>query len=321
MRNLERLYSGDDPDWAAFVGDYGTHYVHALTYGWHTLAETKYSLEAETTAWQNSVDISLNAQGTVDAFTLGGKVDTGFEWGGKLGSKVSSNDVLEVSVGSDKQPAAILFDLRPLWELFSPVFFEPNLSKFTDATHAAAPFVWRDLRASYRAYLQKTVGLNQPLDDSFYRDDTPYIVEVQPSLKFSTSGREVSGMVYAKFDTEAGVATLTPLPTTPYCTMQNFAADGSVSGGPEFKPYTTFAAISRSGKGKAGVLSIGIQQFSDDNLESEWTFPFSLDGSEGSRPAGLGQDPWQPRARSKVRHQCAPQATSLMSRRAVSHPS
>jgi hypothetical protein len=43
LDRLHRLNVGNDPDWKDFVDNYGTHYVHAITFGQSDFAETLYS--------------------------------------------------------------------------------------------------------------------------------------------------------------------------------------------------------------------------------------------------------------------------------------
>jgi hypothetical protein len=173
-------------------------------------------------------------------------------------------------------------DLRPIWELFSPIFFPP-LFEFADPKHADAPFVWRLLRPSLRNYLKKTVHLNEPLDDSYYRDFTPYIVEVQPELKFHLPNTKPRNLdINCRFTADPGVVMLdTPANKPPANILPPFLsvnADGSTS--VPYRPTATFVAAAGTGAGKGGVLEIWTRD-TDHYLESRWTFPFTLDGTSG----------------------------------------
>jgi hypothetical protein len=124
--NLRTLNEGGAPDWGNFVENYGTHYVHALTYGQTDFAETRYSLDAEFTALEQGFKLEENAEASLEGIKFGEQAAVEHDWGGKLGKKVSTEDVEHRVIGAHGKPAAIFLDLRPAWELFSPVFFRPT---------------------------------------------------------------------------------------------------------------------------------------------------------------------------------------------------
>ena len=83
MFNTKALLSGSTPDWAHFVTTYGTHYAHAITQGSIKWAETRFSLQAETKAVTQGLDLKLTAGSVLDA--AGGKESSAFhdEWTNK----------------------------------------------------------------------------------------------------------------------------------------------------------------------------------------------------------------------------------------------
>jgi hypothetical protein len=187
MDRLNKLNVGNDPEWGDFVHNFGTHYVHAITYGSTDFAETLYSMDAETFAWEKSYSLETEAKGALEGIEFGAKAGEKHEWGGKLGKKVSTEDVTHVIIGGPGQPAAIFLDLRPSWELFSPVFFPPDFTKDASPDRAVAPFIWRKLRASFEEYVRNTIQVGQPLDPSCDVSYKPRILKVTlPEFKIWT---------------------------------------------------------------------------------------------------------------------------------------
>ena len=112
----------------------------------------------------------------------------GHDWSTKDGFKVSSEDVTHITVGEQGKPAAIFLDLRPLWEIFSPVL-PPNLTVGADPKKAVAPWIWHELRSSFRQYLEETAGVNKQLDPSNETDYAPRFVKVTfPEFKIWHGG-------------------------------------------------------------------------------------------------------------------------------------
>jgi hypothetical protein len=165
-------------DWKSVIDRFGTHYAHAITFGSMDFMETRYSLHAETKAWERGTTLKQNAEVTMEGFVKAGrKVGASFNWGGKVGSEISKEDVVYYGVGNDNEPMPIFFDLRPISELLNPLFFPCDLAKNAKDLHAVAPFVWGGLRRSLERHLEK-LGLNKPLDPSASRNYAPRIVKV-----------------------------------------------------------------------------------------------------------------------------------------------
>jgi hypothetical protein len=168
IRSLTKtLLAGQQPDWDTFVERFGTHYAHAITQGRLDLVETRFSLEAESKAQELHDGVSATTKAAVDA-SAKGKLDLSFESYKKLKVEMSKEDVSSVSIGHGA-PVGILFDLRPITELMSPMFFP---YRPLDEWGAVAPLVWHRLRPSLAKYLQD-LGLNQPLGNDAYVDYTP----------------------------------------------------------------------------------------------------------------------------------------------------
>ena len=151
------VLSDSPPRWESFVTSFGTHYAHAITQGAIDYAETRFDLQAETTAYTKKLDLKASASVVIDAVGVGGKGEWNQEWSDKTGLDVSNEDVTSFSIAAADEaghpmPMGIFFDLRPLDELFSPVFFPYNPA---DGWGQLAPFVWHEVRASFAAHLQK----------------------------------------------------------------------------------------------------------------------------------------------------------------------
>lgn len=187
LRNLRALSLGGPPDWRNFVQNYGTHYVHALTYGRTDFAEINYSMDAELYAREQTLKLEQTASDTLQGIKFGSEAGSAYDWGQKVGNKVTSDHVVHRFRGFPGKPAAIFLDLRPAWELFSPVFFPPNFTEYALPEEVIAPFVWRELRRSFRGYVEKTFGVNQSLDASYFVDHTPRFFKVTvPEFKIWT---------------------------------------------------------------------------------------------------------------------------------------
>jgi hypothetical protein len=189
LEKLDELLNRKKPKWELFVNKFGTHYAHAITFGQLSLLETRYSLQAELKARTDSISFTRSAEVTLEKLVkVGGKVGADFEWADKLGKEVSAEDTKYTSVGSDNNPMAVLFDLRPASELMSPIFFplpldvDKNYDRGPTALcdQRRAPFIWFNLRTSFEEYLTG-LGLNRPLDSSFMEDYTPRIATVSVS--------------------------------------------------------------------------------------------------------------------------------------------
>jgi hypothetical protein len=156
---IKKLLSGaKDLQWDEFVTRFGSHYAHAMTEGKIDVAETRFTLDAESTAYTNKVDLKGEAGGVLDAVKVDATADYSKEWAAKNVSSVSDEDVTTFSLGGD-YPVAIMFDLRPFTELLSPVFFRYDPD---DTWGQYAPWVWSDLRDGLAAYLAN-LGLGAPI--------------------------------------------------------------------------------------------------------------------------------------------------------------
>lgn len=182
--NTIALLSGSKPRWDDFVTSHGTHYAHAITQGSIEYAETRFSLKAETKAYLKGLDLKTESSAVVDGIKLKGTRSYSAEWGEKHGIEISKEDVASYSVGTDS-PMGIFFDLRPLHELFSPVFFPYNPA---DTYGKLAPFVWHKARESFAEYL-KTRAADKAREFDLSRNYTPrkFLVTF-PSVSLSGPG-------------------------------------------------------------------------------------------------------------------------------------
>jgi hypothetical protein len=214
IRSLtKKLLSGEKPDWKTFVKRFGTHYAHAITQGRIDLVQTRFSLEAESKATTTTAGLNGAAKAVVEGVKAGGQFEVTAESYKKLGLEMSQEDVFSLSIGHDT-PVGIFYDLRPVTELLSPVFF-PYRPLEPSGWGALAPWVWHGLRPSLAGYLQE-LGLNKPLEADAYIDYTPrrYKVTIEnitvspppPKLRHVDPGR-----VYVQVAESASVK-VSPVP-------------------------------------------------------------------------------------------------------------
>lgn len=175
------LLSGGKPFWEAFVGHYGTHYLHAMTQGALEYSETRFSLSAEVNASGSHVSLTNASKSVLDGGKVSGKSSISAEWEAKNGLTVSEEDIQTFGLGQFGHPGVgILYDLRPVTELLNPVLFRYNPA---DPWQRLAPWVWSQLRAGLDGYLSE-LGLNQPIDASCFENYMPHLVKVTfPQVK------------------------------------------------------------------------------------------------------------------------------------------
>jgi hypothetical protein len=122
--------------------------------------------------------LKANASGALsaakDAAKGGGVFNFKNELKQKLGLTTESEDVSSYNLGTEQAPVAIFYDLRPIIELFNPIFFPYSP---TDAWGKYSPFVWHGLRDSLKQHLE-ALGLNQPIERSASDDFVPRLVKL-----------------------------------------------------------------------------------------------------------------------------------------------
>ena len=178
LANLKRLNTGDPLEWEDFVQNYGTHYVHAITCGQTDFVEMRFSLDAECTAREKGWKLEEKAQASLEGIKFGEEAGVGHDWSTKDGFKVSSEDMTHITVGEQGKPAAIFSGpAAPLGNI-QPGVFPPNLTAGAVPKKAVAPWIWHELRSSFRQYLEETAGVNKQLDPSNETDYAPRFVRV-----------------------------------------------------------------------------------------------------------------------------------------------
>ena len=132
------------PESGQFIATDGTHYCHGMTQGTLRLSETEFSLAAEASAYENEVDIETEVKGDIEGVDLGTSASMSQSWSQKNVHEVSEEDITVFEVG-EQGPMPVFLDLRPLTELFSPIFFPYRES---NDWFKIAPAIWWDLRKS-----------------------------------------------------------------------------------------------------------------------------------------------------------------------------
>jgi hypothetical protein len=162
------------PEWGQFIATYGTHYCHGMTQGTLRLSETEFSLAAEASAYENEVDIETEVKGDIEGVDLGTSASMSQSWSQKNVHEVSEEDITVFEVG-EQGPMPVFLDLRPLTELFSPIFFPYRES---NDWFKIAPAIWWDLRKSLgSAFIDRGVGAD--LDPALGLMTTPQHVHVK----------------------------------------------------------------------------------------------------------------------------------------------
>lgn len=155
-------------DYSRFVDEFGTHYPYAATYGGMTYLQSEYT-ETSRQASQSSTS-SRSVEGHVSFFASSGGDGT---WGGSKSNEnessgSSKSDMFRTYGGSlsrgegwslpKGEEIPILMDLRPIYELFSPLFFED-------------PIVWMQLRVGVQRSLRQKSSDNRQANDHLYRNN------------------------------------------------------------------------------------------------------------------------------------------------------
>lgn len=186
--------SGTKPDWKPFVDHFGSHYLHAMTYGSMKFGETRMSLDCEMKAQTEGFDVKATAEGTLDKVNLKADGEYAQEWSSRLQSKVEIEDVACYEIGGPGGDAVgIMYDLRPITELLCPVLIPYNPA---DDLGLYAPWVWTQVRASLQTYLDE-LGLGKPLDDKLRTNYRPRIVRVvisRPSISVASGSPDWTGL-------------------------------------------------------------------------------------------------------------------------------
>ncbi len=137
-----------------FIETYGTHYPYAVSYGGMAYQKTQYSSKELDSAFNYNLDLSAEAQGNLEGVAAGFSLGT--SWGEGAGAVASEDDRItnlyaiggEISVGADggswslpdHEEVPVFLDLRPISDLFSPIYFEDTV-------------VWQQLREAMESAL------------------------------------------------------------------------------------------------------------------------------------------------------------------------
>lgn len=186
--------SSTQPDWKPFVDHFGSHYLHAMTYGSMKFGETRMSLDCELKAQTQGFDVKATAEATLEKANLKAEGDYAQEWSSRLQSKVEVEDVACYEIGGPGGDAVgIMYDLRPITELLSPLLIPYNPA---DDLGLYAPWVWTQVRASLQSYLDG-LGLGKPLDDRLrtnYRPRTVRVAVGRPSISVASGSPNWTGL-------------------------------------------------------------------------------------------------------------------------------
>lgn len=139
---------------AQFFSIYGTHYAHAVTYGQRIRFQTIVSKKALSTKLEKEWKVGQESKAAIEGVVVGLKSEfeksdsstfekenearDSFAYGEAGGI---SNSLEEIMVGDNaNRVTPVAYDLRPIWELFSPLYFDD-------------PAIYRDLRSTMQTAL------------------------------------------------------------------------------------------------------------------------------------------------------------------------
>jgi hypothetical protein len=127
---VERLVSGDlTAD--SFIRTYGTHYANAITYG--ALGKAKKTVTTKEVSNKFEMKVSESVEGSVDGVGLSGGFSYSHDESHRNSSMFSMEDFRLIGGGgatsmlfvnvSDRETVPVRYDLHPIYELISPIFF------------------------------------------------------------------------------------------------------------------------------------------------------------------------------------------------------
>ena len=151
LRMRAEKLAGKRPDYAALIDSFGTNYPYAVTYGGTAFQEKNFTEAESMTTTSQGFDLSQQSSATLEGVTVGRTIGGGSSSSDTSGSSAKDEDDGVQTIGGelskgggwslpDRSEVPVLLDLRPLDELFSPLFF-------------ADPIVWNEMRKEVHDYL------------------------------------------------------------------------------------------------------------------------------------------------------------------------
>lgn len=146
----DRLLVEEAIDWPDFFRTFGTHYPYAVTYGGMAWMETESEQEEFAAGSSMELKLKAEAEGTFEGiFQIGGKVGGSYSEASRTSGERSAEDSVFGTYGGSfsrgggwslahGEEVPLLLDLRPIYELLNPVFFDD-------------PLIFDDLRAQMMA--------------------------------------------------------------------------------------------------------------------------------------------------------------------------
>lgn len=127
--------NGIYPDYPGFIKEYGTHYAYAVTYGGMAYLEVTSKQTNRDSSKANALAIEAKAEAVLEGLALGGTAGYSQQFSsagsqatnvehvkfGTFGGSMSTGQSWSLQQGEE---VPILMDLRPIWDLFSPTFFD-----------------------------------------------------------------------------------------------------------------------------------------------------------------------------------------------------
>lgn len=152
----DRILAGQDLSngrlYRKFIREWGSHYPHAVTYGGMAYQELSYTAEEMSEMTAAGYDIKTQASATIEGVSLGQEMGGGHSWSDKYAHSRRDQEGMVRTIGGDislgggwnlpdHHEVPVMLDLRPITELFSPLFFDD-------------PVIWRQLQPVLREQLE-----------------------------------------------------------------------------------------------------------------------------------------------------------------------
>ena len=139
-----------------FIRTFGSHYPYAVTYGGMAYQETALTASTRKTLRESKTSMEASASGSLEEISIGGKIGGGFSNSDEVSKAMETSRTHTRTIGGelslsgngggwslpDHSEVPVLLDLRPIYELFSPIYFEDSL-------------VWKSLRLEMKDYLDR----------------------------------------------------------------------------------------------------------------------------------------------------------------------
>lgn len=165
---------------STLVHTYGSHYPYAVTYGGMAYQETALDAKTRQTIRTSSTTYEASASGSLEGATMGGNIGGGTSMSDEVKKAMENSRTHTRTIGGDfsmggegggwslpdHSEVPVLLDLRPIYELLSPIYFEDTL-------------IWKTLRNGLRENLNQQADLTNWDTESWDKEPAPVRFKVK----------------------------------------------------------------------------------------------------------------------------------------------